>query len=522
MPSHQSQRLPKGARRPPRPAHRRGRALAVAAAATVITAAPASAELRLPHVLSDHAVLQRERPIHIWGWAAPGERVDAELHGVRAAATADRLGRWEVWLPPQPAGGPYGLSIHASGGETRRLADVMIGDVWFASGQSNMEMPLAGFPPTAHVKNAAAEIAAATNAHIRLLKVGHASSDHPLRDTPDSWTTCAPASAAQFSAIGYFFARTIAAREHVTVGVIDSSWGGTPADPWVSLQGLSADPALLPAFAARARFARDLADSDAIAAADARDDAQARARGLPAPEHPWRPEERSWAPGALYNAMVAPFTAYGLKGVIWYQGETNSAPDRAPYYADLFKALIADWRADFAQGDLPFVYAQISSFNSPKEDWGEVRDAQRRALALRATAMAVTTDVGNPANVHPSDKQTVAARLALGAEAIAYGEAVAYASPLMRQVTREGSTLRAWFDHADGLTSRGAAVTGFEVAGPDHAFAPAAAVISGTSVAVTAPSGVEPLYLRYNWSNVTTGALYNAAGLPASTFTSER
>ena len=218
--------------------------------------------------------------------------------------------------------------------------------------------------------------------------------------------------------------------------------------------------------------------------------------------------------------MVAPFTGYGLKGVIWYQGETNSGVGRAPYYEDLFKGLITDWRRDFAQGDLPFLYAQISSFDSPKELWGRVRDAQRRALDLRNTAMAVTTDVGDPHNVHPGDKQTVAARLALAARAVAYGEPVAYASPLFRQATAVEGGLRVWFDDARGLTSRGAPVTGFELAGEDGRFAPADARIDGESVVVTG-STPNPAYVRYAWSNVVPGALYNAAGLPASTFTSQ-
>lgn len=485
-----------------------------------LLARPAVAQVRLPHMLGDHAVLQRGRPMHVWGWDDPAARVLVDLHGRHARATADRLGRWDAWLDPEPAGGPYALTVSDGRGAALSVHDVMVGDVWFASGQSNMEMPLAGFPPTAHVKNAAAEIAAAANPRIRLLRVEHASSDHPLQDVADGWTACTPATAAGFSAVGYFFARTLAAREHVTVGVIDSTWGGTPADSWVSLEGLAADPALLPAFAARARFARGEADRPAELVAEAREAQEARSRSLPAPEHDWHPDEVSWRPAGLYDAMVAPFTGYGLKGVIWYQGETNSNVGRAPYYEDLFKALIVDWRRDFAQGDLPFLYAQISSFDSPRELWGEVRDAQRRALMLRNTAMAVTTDVGDPHNVHPADKQTVAARLALAAEAVAYGEPVAYASPQFRQVTAVEGGLRVWFDNGRGLTSRGAPVAGFELAGEDGRFTPAAARIEGETVVVTG-STPHPLHVRYAWSNVAPGSLYNAAGLPASTFTSQ-
>ena len=496
---------------------------AVAAGFVVVSGSGAAyGQVRLPHMLGDHAVVQRDRPIHLWGWAAPGSRLSATLHGRRAEAVADRIGRWDAWFAPERAGGPYEIAITADGGQAGvTLHDVMVGDVWFASGQSNMEMPLSGFPPSAHVRNAEAEIAAATNPRLRLLRVEHAASAFPLHDADGAWTTCTPETAAKFSAVGYFFAREIAAREHVTVGVIDSTWGGTPADSWVSTEGLAADPALLPAFAARARFAAGLADRDATAAANDRDDAEAKAKGLPAPKHDWLPDERSWTPAALYNAMVAPFTPYGLKGVIWYQGETNSDPRRAPDYEALFKGLIVDWRHQFAQGDTPFLFAQISSFDSPGETWAIVRDAQRRALGLASTAMAVTTDVGDPANVHPSDKQTVGARLALGARAVAYGERVAYASPLYRQTSSEPGALRVWFDNGEGLTTHGAALTGFEVAGSDRHYAPAEARIEGDSVRVASTAVTRPVFVRYNWAGVTTGAFYNAAGLPASTFTSE-
>jgi sialate O-acetylesterase len=487
-----------------------------------LSAQSASAQVRLPHLFTDHAVLQRDRPLHVWGWDAPDAAVEVALHDQRARAVADRLGRWDAWLKPEPAGGPYVLTVRGGEGGVTVARDVMMGDVWLASGQSNMEMPLAGFPPTASVKNGAAEIAAADNPRIRLLKVNHRSSEYPLDDVADGWSACTPASAARFSAVGYFFARAVAADQKVTVGVIDASWGGTPADAWVSLEGLSADPALLPAFAARARFARHEADKAAALAADLREDAAAKRAGAPAPTHDWRPDEESWRPAGLYNGMIAPLAGAGLKGVIWYQGETNSRPGRAPFYEDLFKALIADWRHDFAQGDFPFLYAQISSFDSPQEDWGRVRDAQRRALALRGTAMVVTTDVGDPANVHPADKETVAARLALAAQALAYGRPERYAPPLFRQATGagDGAALRVWFDHGGGLTSRGKPTLGFEIAGADHRFVPATARIDGDTVVVSGPPRA-PVFVRYNWSNVTPGALYNGAGLPVPTFTSE-
>ncbi|WP_380783660.1 sialate O-acetylesterase [Sphingomonas sp. R86520] len=494
--------------------------LLAAALLGAATTVPAAAQLKLPHLFSDHAVLQRDRPLHVWGWASAGAAVAVSLHGQRVTAVTDRLGRWEVWLKPETAGGPYVLTIDGGATEGRsQVQDVMLGDVWFASGQSNMEFPLKGFDG-APLKNSAAEIAAATNPHVRLLRIEHKASPVPLRDIDQTWTTTTPATATDFSAIGYFFAREIAEREHVTVGVIDSTWGGTPADSWVSTDAFATDATLAPAVDARARFQQDQSDADLALAAEAREDAVVRASGGKPPSHPWHPPEEAYRPSSLYNAMVAPFIRYGIKGVIWYQGETNSNVARAPYYADLFRGLITDWRHNFAQGTFPFLYAQISSFNSPAEEWGLVRDAQRRALGLANTAMAVTTDVGDPNNVHPSDKQTVAARLVLAARSVAYGERVPYQGPLFRQATGEPDGMRIWFDHAEGLTGRGAPVAGFEIAAADRNFTPATARIDGETVVVsgTVP---QPRYVRYNWSGAVPGSLYNAVGLPMSTFTSE-
>jgi sialate O-acetylesterase len=486
----------------------------------------ARAAIRLPHVLSDHAVLQRDRPIHIWGWATPGAHVEVRFHAQTVPGIADRLGEWSLWLAPESAGGPYTLT--ASGdGPAVTVTDLLVGDVWFASGQSNMEIPLSGFPGSAVIKDAGKEIAAATNPRLRLLLVDKKSSDFPQNDEPDTWTLCTPETAARFSAVAYFFGREIAAKENVPVGLIDSTWGGTPADSWVSMDTFGSHPELLPAFASRARFANLQADAPARIAAEKAETEAARAAGQPPPHFDWHPDEVSWLPAALYNGMVAPFTPLTLRGFLWYQGETNSAHNRAPYYESLFSSLIGDWRMHFAQGNLPFLFVQISSFNSPTEDWGRVRDAQRRTLAVANTAMAVTLDVGEADNVHPPDKQTVAHRLAVAARHMVYGEAdLAYASPLFREATAElrpdGSTaLRVWFSHAQGLTSHGQPIDAFEVAGADHRFVPAQARIIGESVVVRSTELTNPVYVRYGWMGVVDHNLYNAAGLPASTFTSE-
>jgi sialate O-acetylesterase len=486
----------------------------------------ASAQVRLPMVISDHAVLQRDRPIHIWGWATPGAHLTAHFHSQTVLAEVDPLGKWSLYLSPESAGGPYVLSI-AGDGEDKKVSDLLIGDVWLASGQSNMEMPMSGFPPTASLKDADKEIAATQNPKLRLLVVAHKSSDFPVGDITTSWTECTPETAKNFSAVAYFFGRDIAAKENVPVGLIDSTWGGTPADSWVSLETLGTNPALLPAFASRANFANLQADNEARIAAEKQEDAEAKAAGKPAPNHQWHPDETSWLPAGLYNGMIAPFTPLTVKGFLWYQGETNSAHDRSPFYDTLFAALIGDWRSHFAQGNLPFLYVQISSFSSPGEDWGLIREQQRRVLSVANTAMAVSLDVGQADNVHPPDKQTVGARLALAARGMVYGEPVAYRGPSFREATpevgKDGTTsMRVWFDHGEGLTYRGKPSTGFEVAGADHRFVAAQAQIEGDTVLVSSPDIRYPVYVRYGWMSVVSGILYNGAGLPSSTFSSER
>ena len=501
------------------------RLLSLAAAALcACTTLSLHAEIRLPNALSDHAVLQRDRPIHLWGWATPHARLTARFHAQTVLAEADSIGKWSLYLQPESAGGPYTLTLSGDGPD-KTLSDLLVGDVWFASGQSNMEFPLAGFTG-APLKDMDKEIAAANNPRLRLLRVEHKTADSPVNDIVGNWTLCTPDTAKAFSAVAYFFGREIAADRNVPIGLVDSTWGGTPADAWTSLDTLGNDPALLPAFASRARFTNQQTDLDATIDAEKQEDAAAKAAGQPAPKHPWHPDEASWRPAALYNGMIAPLTPLSIKGFLWYQGETNSAHDRAPFYGRLFSDMIGDWRTHFAQGNLPFLFVQISSFDSPGEDWGTVRDQQRRTLAVAHTAMAVTLDIGTPNNVHPPDKQTVAARLAAAARALVYDEHIAYSGPAFREATTEMSSdgtqsLRVWFNHANGLTTHGKTLTSFEVAGADHHFVPAAATLDGDSVLVHAPNVAAPVYVRFGWQGVVTDSLYNADGFPTATFTSE-
>jgi sialate O-acetylesterase len=477
-------------------------------------------EVRLPGILSSHMVLQRERPIHIWGWSNPGETVTVEFHGISRSTAGDSLGNWSVFLPPEAAGGPHQLTV--AGSNKIVLDDVLVGDVWFASGQSNMEMPLKGWDG-APVKDSAEEIAHAAQPKIRLLYIPHKASDYPLRDSDASWTVCSPETAANFSDAAYFFGRDLADREHVPIGLIDATWGGTVIEAWISLRAISSDAGLMPVFATRAAMTDRQSETEAIIAKEKREDQAAREAGRTPPRHPWHPDPASWAPAALFNGMVSPEVGYTLKGVIWYQGESNSGRDFAPMYVKLLPTLIADWRTHWHEGNFPFLFVQISNFkSSPHESWATIREAQRRTLSVANTAMAVTIDIGNPDNVHPADKQTVGARLALAARALAYDEDVEYSGPLFRQATSEDHSLRVWFDHAtNGLVAKGGALEGFEIAGDDGHFATASARIDGKTVVVSSPQVSEPKYVRYGWANAPVVNLYNGEGLPASPFTSE-
>jgi sialate O-acetylesterase len=469
----------------------------------------------LPKVLSSHMVVQRDLPVHVWGWAAAGEAVSVSFRGNTRTTQTDELGQWSVYLPPAGAGGPFSMTV--KGANTLTLDDVLVGDVWVASGQSNMEFEMR------KAATAAVDLPKAANSRIRLMIVTKKAIDFPQTDVDaTAWTASSPESAKEFSAVAWYFAREIEQREHVPVGVIDSTWGGTVAEAWTSLTALGADPALAPVFTARGHMTERESTNLLQDKVRAKMLADAKAQGKPEPKFPWHPWLNMWAPAALYNGMIAPLTPFPIRGVIWYQGESNSALERYPVYERLFRTMIEDWRRQWQIGDFPFLFVQLANYkSSPAEDYFQIREAQRRTLALRNTAMAVTIDIGNPDDVHPTDKLTVGQRLALAARSVTYGEQLEFSGPMFRQVTAEGSGLRVWFDHGAGLEARGGALTGFEVAGADGVFVPAQASIDGSTVVVSNPSVAMPTQARYGWTNSPECHLYNQAGLPASPFTSQ-
>ena len=480
----------------------------------------ARADVTLPAILAEHMVVQRGLPVHIWGSAGPGEAVSVTFRGETRSTAADPLGRFSLYLPPGEAGGPFELTIKAA--NTIALTDVLVGDVWIASGQSNMELPVSS------AANARAEIASANFPRIRLFQAIDKVSDYPLDDiAARGWAACNPDNVAKFSAVAYYFARHLQEKLDVPIGLIETDWGGTPADAWTSLRSLSADAALMPVFAAWARINDDratvLLERQKQERDWARAAAKARSEGAAPPPRQWQPNgNNSWMLAGLFNAMIAPLTRFPIRGAIWYQGESNTSPERAPLYTRLFQTMIRDWRRAWGQGDFPFLFVQLANFkSSPESMWPEVRDAQRQTLALANTGMAVIIDIGDPDNIHPTDKQDVGLRLALAARAVAYGEKLEFSGPLYRQTTPEAGGLRVWFDHAqDGLNAKSGELQGFEIAGADRKFVHAAARIDGSAVVVSSAEVSAPAYVRYGWANNPTGNLYNSAGLPASPFRS--
>ena len=483
-----------------------------------------SAQVSLPKVLSSHMVIQRDLPVHVWGLAAPGQRIGVSFRGEEQNVAADPLGHWSTYLKPAPAGGPFALTVTPGEGNQSAsqppivLDDVMVGDVWVASGQSNMEFPLE------RASTAPQDLPRASNPEIRLLMINKRSSDYAMPDADTSgWTLSTPGTAKDFSAVAWYFARDIAARQHVTVGVIDATWGGTVGESWVRLTALGEDASLAPIFVARGKMTDKAADAVAEEKDEQRQRDEAKATGKPIPQFPWHPPLNSWGPGLLWNGMIAPLASLPIRGVIWYQGESNSALPRVHSYDRVMRTLIEDWRRQWGVGDFPFLYVQISNFKStPLEDWAELREQQIHTLAMRNTAMAVTIDIGNPDDVHPTDKLDVGLRLARAARALSYGENVEYSGPMFRQATTESGSIRIWMDHASGLNAKGGTLTGFEVAGKDGKYFPAAATIDDITVVASSPSVPEPVSVRYGWANSPQCNLFNGEGLPASPFTSEK
>jgi sialate O-acetylesterase len=485
------------------------------------TVASGNAQLKLPNVLSSHMVVQRDLPVHVWGMASAGEAVSVSFRDETRMATASRLGRWSLYLTPGAAGGPFTMTVKgapAAGGadEAVTLEDVLVGDVWIASGQSNMEFPLK------RASTAATDLPNAGNPKIRLLMVDRKPAEFAQDDIETKgWTASTPDTAKDFSAVAWYFAREISEKEKVPVGVIDSTWGGTPAEAWTRVAALGEDATLNPLFKYWGKRTDDETDAELSQKDEQRQRDEAKAAGKPEPQFPWHPDVLSWGPGLLWNGMIAPLTPMAIRGVIWYQGESNGGSERNALYDKTMRALIEDWRKQWGVGAFPFLFTQLANYK-PGDTWPVLRDQQLKTLGLVNTGMAVTIDIGNPDDIHPTNKAEVGHRLALWARALEYGEDINYSGPSFRQATPEGQSIRVYFEHhAKGLMAKGGELTGWEIAGEDRKFVPATAKIDGNTVVVESDAVAEPRFVRYGWSSNPECNLFNGEGLPASPFTSE-
>ncbi len=515
------------------PAPSRSRVFAKWLAASVLAflaAAPAArADVRLPALFGHNMALQQNMPVPIWGTAEPGEKVTVSFAGETAGAEADAQGRWKAVLPALRAGAAPG-DLTVAGRNTIILTNVVAGEVWLCSGQSNMASK------GAYVADSAVEIAAADYPSIRLFTVSLRNNTNSPAEIAGAWTTCTPRSMTYFSAVGYFFGRELHRALQVPVGLINSSRGGTLAEGWTRLARLEADPELRVVVENHEKRKSDVEGDkrkfdEAIVKWEQR--AKDRKPGLPVPSRPtWvDPADAPGRPGNLWSTMIEPLIPFAIRGVAWYQGESNaSRPDR---YARLFPALIADWRAQWGQGDLPFLFVQLPRLHpraaQPSDHvWARLREAQFKTLnTVTNTGMAVTIDLGREdvePQIHPTEKKEVGERLAAWALHDVYGKKeVVPSGPLFDRMLVESNCVRIAFTQlGGGLTNKApAGIRGFALAGEDRRFAWADARIDGDTVVVSSTNVPRPVAVRYGWAGNPETSLFNRAGLPASPFRSD-
>jgi len=484
----------------------------------------AFADVRPNGLFTDNAVLQRDGEIPIWGTASPKEEVTVSFRGTAVTTQAGSDGKWQVRLPPQAAGGPDDLVIR--GKNTLTLKNVLVGEVWVCSGQSNMEWSLR------QIAGRERPIPAGADDQLRLFRVRKAATPKPRSTVPvaAAWQACAPESAESFSAVAYYFGRDLRAALGVPVGLIQTAWGGTPAQAWTSKAALDAEPSLRHygerLQRATERWESGQADDEheaALAAYRASAD-KAKAEKRPVPIAPSEPQDPRRSPGSaatLFNGMVAPLIPFSIRGVIWYQGEANGS--QGYEYRTLFPTLIKDWRARWGRGEFPFLCVQLAPWEAGNADgpaWAELRDAQRYATqALPKVGMAVITDAGDPKDIHPKNKEPVGTRLALLARKIAHDENIVADGPVYKSMETDGNRAVLTFGSVGaGLESRGGPLAGFVVCGEDRKFVAAQAEIRGDTVVVWADDIERPVAVRYGWKNYPVINLFNKNGLPASPF----
>ena len=438
-----------------------------------------AAAVRLPPIIGSHMVLQQKSTVNLWGWSNPAEKIrimtdwDSKVY----EASADSGGQWTLPVQTPAAGGPYKVVVNGSNAIV--LEDVMIGEVWVCSGQSNME-----WSGDQSLPQSLEEAPRANNAKIRFFYIPKTTAETPQDRCEGSWKVCSPEEMIHFSAVGYFFGKNLQQSLNVPVGLIGSNWGGTPAEVWTPREAIQNDPELVEAAGKLQPFA-------------------------------WWPKD----PGKCFNAMIHPITKYKIAGAIWYQGESNAATAYA--YQKLFTTMIGAWRKAW-NNDFPFYFVQIAPFAYGNTHVGALlREAQTRSASYPNTGMVVVSDlVENVKDIHPINKRDVSQRLANWALAKTYGrDGITFQSPIFKRMQVEGSKIRIHFDHAPGgLVARNGGPTEFHIAGADKKFVPATGTIDGNTVLVSSDAVGQPVAVRFGFSNTAIPNLFSKEGLPVNLF----
>ncbi len=481
----------------------------------------ARADVRLPAIFSDHAVLLSGAAVPVWGWADAGEKVEVSFAGQTKSATPGADGKWMVKLDALKADAkPQEMTV--KGKNTLTVKDVLVGEVWLGSGQSNMAMQVS------RAKDFEQEKAAANLPLMRMFTESSGASAKAEENGKGSWVVCSPETVGTFSATLFFCGREIHKSLGVPTGLINSSVGGTPIESWIAPEAQAAS-AELKAFAETVQKAEAKVDIEKQKAvyekqlAQWKEDvkkAKAEKQPLPrAPRDPVATRARKGNIGGLFNGKIAPLIPYAIRGALWYQGEANTTPEKAGFYQHQLALLVTDWRQRWGS-EFPFAWVQLPNFTRPGDGWPLVREAMLKTLRLPKTGMAITIDIGEQKNIHPLNKQEVGRRLSLWALSSVYGKKVESASgPLPAGHQVKGDKIVLKFSHADGgLAAKGGDLRGFMIAGEDKQWKPAATQIVGNTVVVCSPEIAKPVAVRYAWQDWPECNLVNGAGLPASPF----
>lgn len=489
----------------------------VALALVTAVTCPVHAGLKMSSVFGNHMVLQQKQPIRVWGWTKPGQDVTVTLADQTAKAKAEADGRFELNLKPVDAGGPYTLVVEAD--ETKTFEDVLVGEVWLCSGQSNMQWSVSS------ANDPDLETLTARLPRLRLITVPQVGTQEPQDDFKGEWTACSPETVKDFSAVGYFFGRQLHQTLDVPVGLIDNAWGGSACEAWVRRDLLEGKDLYSSLMADWENREASYDHEKAVAAYNEKLEAWKVSKKGNRPRAPRNPLTGQHRPANLYNGVLKPIIGYTIKGAVWYQGETNAS--RGYQYRDLFPLMIQSWRDEWNQGDFSFYWVQLADFRSEvlqpaDSDWAELREAQTLTMSkLPNTGEAVILNLGEAADIHPKNKQDVAKRLARWALAKDYGYDIVHRSPLYKSMEVKGNKVHVHFDHAGGGldTFDVREPIGFAVAGSDKTFVNASAkIVDRDTVEVWSDSVSEPAAVRYAWADNPVCNMQNREGLPLTPF----